>query len=83
MRLRGTAIVRGIVDADGRVQALEALKTLPPTATMDLIERGLREARYRPAELDGRLVPIGVVWTIEVDSDHQRVTVGEPGWPAQ
>jgi hypothetical protein len=50
---------------------------------MELIERGLREARYRPAVLDGRPVPIGVVWTIEVDTDHQRVTVGEPGWPAQ
>jgi hypothetical protein len=83
MHVRGTAILRGIIDANGRVQAIEAVKTLPPTATMDLIERGLRAARDRPAELDGKPVAIGAAWIIDVDAWHQQVTVGEPKWPAQ
>ncbi len=85
MWLRCLAIVRGIIDVDGRVQVLDALKGCPPPATMDLIERGLREARYRPAQLDGRAVPIGAAWHIQVLANEPpyRVVVAEPLWPAQ
>ena len=84
-RLQWTVIVRGIIDVDGRVQVVDALKALPFPVSMELVERGLREARYQPAQLDGRAVPIGAVWIIVVDakSPPSRVVVDEPRWPAQ
>ncbi len=81
MCLRGTAIVRGIIDATGRVLFVDAQKALPPAGTMDLIRRGLSDARYQPAQLDGRAVPIGVAWIIHVDAYERRVEVDEPRWP--
>jgi TonB family protein len=72
-RVSGSAILQGIVDAQGRVVDLEVLQERPDDvgfgkAAMEAV----RTWQYRPATVEGK--PIGTVFAVKVDFD-----LGEDG----
>lgn len=61
-RVFGTTVLEAIIDSSGRVCAVRALKA-PSPAIGKAVEAALREARFKPAKLDGKAVPVYYFFT--------------------
>jgi TonB family protein len=67
-RVTGTVILRGIITADGRITALEALKGLSHGLTESSLD-AVRTWTFEPARLGG--VPVAVFYTLRISYQIQ------------
>jgi hypothetical protein len=63
LRVAGTTVLEAIIDSSGRVCAVRVLKT-PSPEIGKAFESALREARFKPARLDGKPVPVWYSLTV-------------------
>ena len=59
----GTTVLEAVIDSSGRVCAVRALKA-PSPEIGKAFEAALREARFKPARLDGKPVPVWYSLTV-------------------
>ncbi|MGH9366863.1 MAG: energy transducer TonB [Thermoanaerobaculia bacterium] len=63
-RLEGTLILQAVIDTSGSVQELRVLKSAHP-ALDAAAEDAVRQWRYRPATLNGRVVSVYLTVTVQ------------------
>ncbi|MGZ3447672.1 MAG: energy transducer TonB, partial [Myxococcaceae bacterium] len=68
----GALSLRCVLDADGRVEGCEVLRSLP--GVTDLAIEKLRQARFSPVTLDGKPIRVSYVFNIFLSRDS-------PKWP--